>query len=193
MTSAGAAGGGCGRDGRFGERGGGVLRAVPQPLVLVLRSGVVYGAWGGQDSNPLDRKVDPLPLPPLAAPSQRDPMLEGHVETCGPEPHTSRVAAQVERAQQPDANALWHWAKGLAGERAPGPRAPSLAVPPPSALVFAVPANLAPHEAAKDPLKGHMRVRRARKQGLIPCTALLESLCRPRHQCGLAGGRGSGP
>ena len=74
----------------------------------------------------------------------------------GPEPHTSEVAAQVERAQRPDANALWHWVEGLAGERALGPIAPSLVVWPPSALVFAVLRNLAPHEAVKDPVKGHM-------------------------------------
>ena len=109
------------------------------------------------------------------------------------EPHTSRVAAQVERAVRPDGDALGLWAEGLAGDRAAGPRAPSLAVPPPRALVFAVPVHLAPHEAAKDSLKGHMRLRRAYEQGLIPCAALLEGLCRPRHQCGLAGGCGSGP
>ena len=42
-----------------------------------------------------------------------------------------------------------------------------------------MPANAAPHEAVNDPPKGHMRVRRARKQGLNLCTALLEGLCRP--------------
>ena len=94
-VSGGARGGG-GRDGRLGERGGGVPRAAPRPLILVPGGGIVHGAWGDQQSNPLDHKVDPLPLPPLAAPSQRDPMLKGHVEVCGPEPHTSRVAAQVE-------------------------------------------------------------------------------------------------
>ena len=83
--------------------------------------------------------------------------------------------------------------EGLAGERVPVSRAPSLAFLPPRAFVSAVPANLAPHKAAKDPLKGHMRVGRARQQGLIPCAALLEGLWRPRHQCGPAGGRGSGP
>ena len=100
MTSAGAVGGGggCGRDDRLGERSGGVLHAAPRPLVLVLGGGVMHGAWGGQHNSRLDRKVDPLPLPPQAAPSQRDPMLEGHFELCGPEPHTSWVAAQVERA-----------------------------------------------------------------------------------------------
>ena len=80
-------------------------------------------------------KWTPFPLPPLAAPSQRDPMLEGHVKVCGPEPHTSRVAAQVERAWRPHVDALWHWAEGLAGERAPGPGPPSLAVPPRGAFV----------------------------------------------------------
>ena len=126
-------------------------------------------------------------------PFRRDPMLEGHVEMCGPEPHTSRVAAQVEQAQGPDANALWHWAEGLAGERARGPHAPSLAIPPLGALVFPVPVNLEPHEAGKHPLKGHVRVGRACNQGLIPCTALLEGVCQARHHCGLAGGRGIGP
>ena len=61
------------------------------------------------------------------------------MEMCGPELHTSRVAAQVERPQRPAANAPPHWAEGLAGERAPGPRAPSLAVPLPGALIFALP------------------------------------------------------
>ena len=177
----GGGGGGCGRDGCLGEHSGGVPRAAPQPLVLVLRGGVVDVARGCQDCSSLDRKVDPLPLLPLTTPSERDPKVEGHVETYGLELHTPRVAAQVEPAQRPDANAVWHWAKGFARERAPGAPVPSLAISPLGALVFAVPANLAPHEAAKDPLKGHMRVRRARKEGLILCAALLEGLCRPRH------------
>ena len=120
----------------------------PRPLVLVLGGGVIHGAWGGQHNSPLDRKVDPLPLPPLAAPSQRDPVLEGHVEVCGPEPHILLVAAKVERAQRPHVDALRHWAEGLFGERARGPGAPSLAVLPPGAFVLALPANVAPHEAA---------------------------------------------
>ena len=66
----------------------------------------------------------------------------------------------------------FYWAKGLARERASGPRAPSLALLPPGALVFAVPANLVPHEAAKDPLKAHMRVRRTRKRAWIRCATL---------------------
>ena len=77
---------------------------------------------------------------------------------CRPEPHTSRVAAHIERAQRPDAHTLRHWGEGLARERAPSPGAPSLSVPPPSAFVFALPANWAPHEAAKDPLNNYMRV-----------------------------------
>ena len=36
--------------------------------------------WREQHSSPLDRKVDPLPLPPRAAPYQHDPMLQGHME-----------------------------------------------------------------------------------------------------------------
>ena len=63
----------------------------------------------------------------------------------------------------------------------------------PVPLFFAVLANCAPYEAAEDRLKGHVRVRRAREQGLVPCAALLEGLCRLRHHCGLAGGRRSGP
>ena len=51
----------------------------------------------------------------------------------------------------------------------------------PGAFVFAVPANLSPQEAAKDPLKNQMLVRHAREQGLIPCAALLERLCLPQH------------
>ena len=115
------------------------------------------------------------------------------MEVCGPEPHTSWVAVQVKRAQRPHDDALRHWPKGLAGERAPDPGAPSLAVAPSGAFVFAVPANRAPHEGAEDPLKGHFRVRRPREQGLVPCAALLKALCRPRHHCGLSGGRKSGP
>ena len=120
--------------------------------------------------------MEPLPLPPLAAPSQGDPMLEGHVEMCSCEPHTSRVAAQLERAQRPHADALRHCAEGLAGERAADPRHPSLAVPPLGAFVFALPANLAPHEAEKDPRKCQLRVPRACEQGLFPCATLLEGL-----------------
>ena len=165
----GGGGGGGGIDGRLGEGGGGVPRAANRPLVLVLGGGVVHGAWGGQHSSPLDRKLDPLPLPPLAAPSQRDPMLGGHVEVCGPEPHTSRVAAQVEQGQRSRTDALRDWAEGLAGERAPGLGAPSLAIPPPPTFDFAVPVSLAPDEAAENPLKGHVRVRRAGEQGLVPC------------------------
>ena len=193
MTSAGAAGAAAAGTAALANAVAVFRVPPPDPSYWCCAAGSYTGRGGGHYNSPLDRKVDPLPLPLLAAPSQRDAMLEGHMEMCGPEPHTSRVATQVERAQRPHVDALRHWAEEAAGERAPGPRAPALAVPPPSAFVFAVPANWAPHETAKDPLKSHMCVRRAREQELIPCVALLEGLCRPQHQCGLAGDRGSGP
>ena len=112
--------GGGGREGRLGKRSGGVPRAAARPLILVLGGELVHGACGGQHSGTMKRKVDPLLLLPLAAPSQRYPMLEGHVEVCGAKPHTSRVASQVERAQRHHATGLRHRAKGLAGEKAPG-------------------------------------------------------------------------
>ena len=58
----------------------------PRPLMLVLGGWVIPRAGGSQHNSPLDRKVDPFSLPPLAAPSQQDPMLHGHVEVCGPLP-----------------------------------------------------------------------------------------------------------
>ena len=120
-------------DGRLGEHNGCVLRAASRPLLPVRGLGVVHRVWGGQHSVPVDRKVNPRPMLPLATPSQRDSMPDAHVDVCGPEPHTSRVAAQVERDQRPHADCLRHWHEGLVGERALGPGAPSLVVPPPRA------------------------------------------------------------
>ena len=105
---------------------------------------------------------------------------------CGAEPHATRVTA-VQRAQRAHTYGLGHKAHGLTWERALDPGAPMFGVLAPGALGFPVATTLAPHTAPKHPHEGHVGTGGARKEGLMPCTALLQGLRRSGDRRCLAG------